>query len=141
MTRIRTLKLSHWIALDLLVLSLVVGFARGVYAIADGTWWPFGPVVFDCWPLLAFTVWVAIAVVLAVTLALQLTAMGVIGSEPAGHPLSHSLQTSRAAVGLSHEQAENGCHEPVRQEAATANPCLEPEAAEDSEPALAGAGR
>jgi hypothetical protein len=74
----------HWVAIDLLALLVVIGWAMTTYALAMGTWQPLGMVVPDYWPLLAFPVAVAVSCGIAVLLGVQLSAMGVVGPR-AGH--------------------------------------------------------
>jgi hypothetical protein len=80
----RSLRPLHWVAIDLLALLIVVGWAMTTYALAMGMWRPLAMDVPDYWPLLAFPVAVAVSCGIAVLLGVQLSAMGVIGSG-AGH--------------------------------------------------------
>jgi hypothetical protein len=82
----RRLQPLYWVAIDLLALLIVVGWAMTTYALAVETWKPFGPVTPTYWPLLAFPVALAVICFIAVLLGWQLNAMGLIGTEAVHRP-------------------------------------------------------
>jgi hypothetical protein len=51
---------GYWVALDLLLLSLVTGLVLGIGTIAGGVWAPFGPDMPSLWAGLAFVVWLMV---------------------------------------------------------------------------------
>jgi hypothetical protein len=69
------------VAIDLLVLLSILGWAIATYALDAGIWHPMGPETPTFWPLLAFPVALAIVCGFAVLLAWQLSATGLIGQE------------------------------------------------------------
>jgi hypothetical protein len=121
-------------------LVAVVSFGVGVYGMATGTWWPFGAFVFDYWTLIAFPVWVALGVGVALLLGLQLTAMGVIGTEAVSHQPGRSVQELRAGAHPSVGKGEGVCPGLCQPVAAVIDARLEADA-EEAEPVLAHSGR
>jgi hypothetical protein len=121
-----TLKLRpiHWVAIDLLALLIIIGWAMATYALDTDIWRPMGPVTPTFWPLLAFPVALAIVCGFALLLAWQLSATGLIGkdgahpsSPPHGHallvrePLPVSVVGSRQPIADLQSQSE----EPMRE--------------------------
>jgi hypothetical protein len=102
----------HWVAIDLLALLVVVGWAMTTYALAVGTWRPLGEVAPDYWPLLAFPVAVAVGSGIAVLLGVQFSAMGLIGSEAVHGP------EPRAAEAVTHRPTTAAVPAPHREERA-----------------------
>jgi hypothetical protein len=71
----------HWVAIDMLALLSIIGWAMATYALDAGIWRPMGPVTPTLWPLLAFPVALTIVCGFALLLAWQLSATGLIGQE------------------------------------------------------------
>jgi hypothetical protein len=67
----RRLKTIHWMMIDLLAFALVAGFLRGLYATWTGEWSPIDTVMVPAWPLLAFAIWMGIALAVAVLIGCQ----------------------------------------------------------------------
>jgi hypothetical protein len=93
MKPVRTLKMYHWIAIDLLAIAVVGGFLLSILAIAVGTWQPSSLIPPDYWRLLAFLAWTVIGSGAVVLLAWQLNAMGVLEASPIGQPTTRGERT------------------------------------------------
>jgi hypothetical protein len=133
------LNTRFWIALDLLAIALMAGVIVAVYRIAIGAWWPSDEITVAYWPLLAFGVWVMLAMGGGALIGLQMAAIAGSKSVPVTRRPVHTIHVS-AARGNSVRPEAGQVGTSLIKQATGPRDLLQAAESEESEPELAGAG-
>jgi hypothetical protein len=134
------LNMRLWVGLDLLVLALMVCVAAGAYVISTGAWSPSPLITLDYWPLIAFCLWLIVALAGGLLVFCQLTAID--ASRAAAHP--HPTPTPSPAARPRTAPAQltvKAVHTRPSEPPVLTDTAVDLTEAEEAEPELVGVGR